>query len=1427
MKVKAWRIVLLALALVAVLVGTRWAGAGASDHGTVRRVAMPGSSENAAIVINELLPNPMPGEYEWVELHNASLVYVYLPLVLRNSGGGSGFASPPLLATSPLPASAGPTDISGWEVSDVDGNVYTVPEALPPVPCGGYVLILFDGQGAAADDYDFSDGSAVLHTPPGLVHVFEDEADQVALYTASIVDFVAYGAPAGDDDAAAVVAGIWGDDLYTGPTVQVPGGEVLLQGGSVGLYPGSDDNSLDDWAIYRPGETSPGTRNPAPAPYFRNPPGGIYTTDRRIPFGWSNVRDAAGYHFQLATAHDFSALVADEWLTATVFIPPADLPDGTYYYRVQAQRSDGTASTWSAVGEVTVFSVASGRTLTPRAQVVLGVTPQLQHKDSRMLCVDGHSRTGQDRWDSAHENDGDWVVGNGTPLRSNPHDDNYCTRAAISMIVDFYGGNLSQDRISYYHYDGGAPEDDLGHGVGLWPDELCTFGSGTAGDDDVLRWAMNGAANTCKRGKPAFSDVRTWIDAGRPILIVENNDGHSVVLDGYDTNGNLAHRVDPWTSTASWISYASWNISEYHCPAIATPRSDEATFSADSDNDGVTDFDEANRFSTSPNDSDADDDWVTDKWDLYEVYFNAAGNQAPKPGGADMDSDGLHKQVDPDNDGGGTVDGCEDTDYDGRLDAGETNNFSASDDTPCVPLFDIRSPLKTATAEVGDKSAPDKLLVRVLVAVPPAAGPLTLGSSAFAVKIEGATATILVPPYRVGDEYWLIVQPPTKTTAGYYDLSVTLQATWTDTETDAVHYSNTARGPVDEVLVVDNSGSMALYSKMPSAKNAARAFIDRWKQQDMVGVVAFSTTVGVRLPLTTITSTTTLTAARAAVNAMPDTPDPYWYTAIGSGLLEAKKQLAAGGAGHPQSIILLSDGMENVSPLWSTTGSSVQAAFTGCSIKVHTVALGPSQASWRSLLQHISSHACNGDGQAFHTSGSETSPTVARTPGAISALFPVELGNRLADIYLSIAELDGRQQRLWEATGTVIQRQPAVYEVNVPDELPEAIWTLNWAQGALELRLYEPGGHPVKEGDPGVTRIRDVTHDQFRVERPPAGTWRVEIWNLGQTDLSEYLAVLSAHSDVQMWLLFGLPPEERLVGAALPVHGVLADRRRIAGATVVATIKAPVAQFDQALTLYDDGKHADGAAADGLYGNLYQLGYPGSYTVKAIAEGLDNADRPFTRYVTRSFYVLPRVAYVYDAGNPEGVATAYGYEKLLEDGGFAVDLLHVGDITSFPRLTPYGLFVIGPETGSDDKWGNSTARALILETGKPVIGLGEGGYAFFGQIGLLIGYPHGWHGSKASVFAVDTAHPVWNDPYPIYLGRTRTLAVYTTTAHAAVQILEPPVDVTLIGREVDDQTHYPIAQQTDRFVLWGFDGPPAAMTEAGRHLFVNLAWYME
>ena len=469
------------------------------------------------------------------------------------------------------------------------------------------------------------------------------------------------------------------------------------------------------------------------------------------------------------------------------------------------------------------------------------------------------------------------------------------------------------------------------------------------------------------------------------------------------------------------------------------------------------------------------------------------------------------------------MDGCEDYDYDGIQDGSETSNFNSIDDTTCVPAFEIRYPTTQVPAEVGNKASPNKLMIRVLANIPPAAGTLTLTASDFDVEVQDEAATILVPPYRVGDEYWLIIQPPVKTTAaGLYNLWVRLQGSQTDLEVNAIHYSNTDRSPVDEVLVVDNSGSMAEYNKMVSTKNAARAFIDRWQTHDMVGLVAFSTTVSIPYPLVEVTNTQTLTDAKTAINSMPDTPDPYWYTAIGSGLLNAKTQLGTASGDHSQSIILLSDGMENINPKWSDPNSGVQAAFKNCAIKVHTVAIGPTNASHRPLLKEIAQKACNGDGMAWHTSGGGTSPRPGIT-AALAADYPEKLGNRLADIYLSIAELDAGHQRLWEATGLVGLEVPEVYYVEVPVGLPEAIWTLNWDIGQATLELYDPSGTLTDENDPNVARNQDTTHDQYRVTNPLDGVWEVIITNSGGEDFTEYLGVLSGLSDPQMWLLFGCP----------------------------------------------------------------------------------------------------------------------------------------------------------------------------------------------------------------------------------------------------------------------------------------------------------------
>jgi len=187
--------------------------------------------------INEIAPRPAPGGHDWVELHRARAPFVHYLAVLPK---GAAAAVAGVSRAEPL---ADP-DISGWQISDQDGHNYTIPAALPPAPVGAFIVVHFDGLGPGADDYSFADGVAHLHTPAGLADIFDDGADQVALYTDSthnastIRDFVAYGGPPGGDADDAVAAGLWSADTYIGPTAQAPGNDVLGVGGSAGVYPG-------------------------------------------------------------------------------------------------------------------------------------------------------------------------------------------------------------------------------------------------------------------------------------------------------------------------------------------------------------------------------------------------------------------------------------------------------------------------------------------------------------------------------------------------------------------------------------------------------------------------------------------------------------------------------------------------------------------------------------------------------------------------------------------------------------------------------------------------------------------------------------------------------------------------------------------------------------------------------------------------------------------------------------------------------------------------------------------------------------------------------------------------------------------------------------------------------------------------------------
>jgi hypothetical protein len=257
----------ISIALLALLLAASATGSLQAEKAPTARWTSA-ASPNLGPRINEVMPKPETGDFEWVELYNTSSpYYVYLPLVLRNTSASGRSVRLPQV---PQPATAGGlVDISGWQVTDEDGNTYSIPAALPVVPPEAYVLIIFDGLGPTADDYDFSDGLAVLHTPAGLVDVFEDAADQVGLYSSSthnsdtIVDFVAWGEPPGEDAANAV--GIWSEtwcvSMHTGS------GAVLGDeppGGSLGVRPGRGNDTPSDWAVYLGDDLSPGAGNPLP-----------------------------------------------------------------------------------------------------------------------------------------------------------------------------------------------------------------------------------------------------------------------------------------------------------------------------------------------------------------------------------------------------------------------------------------------------------------------------------------------------------------------------------------------------------------------------------------------------------------------------------------------------------------------------------------------------------------------------------------------------------------------------------------------------------------------------------------------------------------------------------------------------------------------------------------------------------------------------------------------------------------------------------------------------------------------------------------------------------------------------------------------------------------------------------------------------------
>jgi Mg-chelatase subunit ChlD len=550
-------------------------------------------------------------------------------------------------------------------------------------------------------------------------------------------------------------------------------------------------------------------------------------------------------------------------------------------------------------------------------------------------------------------------------------------------------------------------------------------------------------------------------------------------------------------------------------------------------------------------------------------------------------------------------------------------------------------------ARVGELIAPDRFLIRLRVIGPSSLGDPSverLDKSDFQVFVGSETpadAATVISAAPVQGEYWIVAQAPTKPASSptnLFNLIVRLGDLATDTKEGSVLYEKLI---LDQVLVVDRSGSMTLPAAAPkidAAQNAARLFVDSARSDDQLAVVSFAGNGSEPNEDATLDrflkpiDDGTRDEAQSAIDGI----SADGLTSIGDGMFAAHQELVVSGRGRPEGedwIVLMSDGLENEARLWS----AVSALITGANIKVNAIALGP--LTDQPLLQSIASVT---GGKYYYV---DVPPgLVARQAGPQATI----LDNGLSDAYALALERMQRHTRIWERSGNVGAGGLSFSIPIVEGGVEDALFKFAWNGGTLGVQVLRPGGAPVVDGVGGAEIFNDGSHVTVRVGTLTPGTWTVNL--SAAAGSPNFLGSLSGRNrqgaELDTWFgqytnpsaVFGEPPGPLFViGQPMPILASLGDSKGpIAGATISATVEHPDGS-SLTLPLFDDGSHGDGTPGDGIYGGVYRrttqgsqsnrsddtsYSQRGSYPVTLNAVGTDNFGAGFERIAKGAFSIF-------------------------------------------------------------------------------------------------------------------------------------------------------------------------------------------------------------
>ena len=197
--------------------------------------------------------------------------------------------------------------------------------------------------------------------------------------------------------------------------------------------------------------------------------------------------------------------------------------------------------------------------------------------------------------------------------------------------------------------------------------------------------------------------------------------------------------------------------------------------------------------------------------------------------------------------------------------------------------------------------------------------------------------------------------------------------------------------------------------------------------------------------------------------------------------------------------------------------------------------------------------------------------------------------------------------------------------------------------------------------------------------------------------------------------------------------------------------------------------------------------------------------------------------FIYASGSDS--VKAISYKTLLDANGMPTTLVRMSDVLT-TNIASYSVVIIGNGTGNGGAWGDSATVAKLRTTNRAIVGLGEGGYAFLGKLGLTIGYPYGSHGPLDSVHVPSPLSSWFTEPLAVSFASDSLLLLYKSPSNA-VWISVSHFGASAVALANDNSKGYALlATEHGTYGIWCFSDPPDSMTTSGKYLFVNFITQM-